>query len=692
MVVNRHNDEAPGTILCAPLVGCASVNGILRAMFDRQMERWAPPQPGNRALLVGVAVVVALVYLTFRSVSLDDFDSYSFALALNDFDISLQQPQPPGFPVYVALGRVVFALTGNASAALTVLSALSGVVSVAVVYAIGRQLAPRDPLVGILGALCLAFVPVSWLTAEKALSDMPGLAWTLLALWQWQLWRLNVSRDSTAMAPVAAALITGIALGVRPQNALPILAYVAFCFLCDVRNRHAVRHWAIGAAFVVLGILLWLIPTAVASNGLAAYLAEVRAHAGHIGRADSLWALGEPLLRALRIRGFAMLDTFLVAISGTGRATTPAVGLPLPWVLIAGFCLVGIIKANWRSRNTQWLGLWVLLTAAQVFVFETLDRPRLLLPLFPPLSLLVASGWAHVSTARAARAGLVALPTLGLLLQTLPWAAMLAQVPAPPSQATAHIAANYAPETTLIAAAGSFRAAQVELPDFPIVYLYRFDVDAVADALKNGPHWVAILDRDQFTPEAIDILSHHGTWVTIEDRTFSRDRRVHSQHDHVRLQILAPPDRVPASALRPGPDGCIDIGALEDGRYLGNGWYRPEEIGGVDGRWAGQELTTTLRIGLQPGRAYDLRLRVLAYPEGQTLTVRVDDVVLGVAPLPQDWNEVRFSLSADALGDRDVIELSLVHAAALAPLEATAGASNDARLLTAAYDWVCLVP
>ena len=63
MVVNRHNDEAPGTILCAPLVGCASVNGILRAMFDRQMERWAPPQPGNRALLVGVAVVVAFALL-----------------------------------------------------------------------------------------------------------------------------------------------------------------------------------------------------------------------------------------------------------------------------------------------------------------------------------------------------------------------------------------------------------------------------------------------------------------------------------------------------------------------------------------------------------------------------------------------------------------------------------------------------
>jgi hypothetical protein len=36
--------------------------------------------------------------------------------------------------------------------------------------------------------------------------------------------------------------------------------------------------------------------------------------------------------------------------------------------------------------------------------------------------------------------------------------------PAPPAQAAAYVAAHYPPETTLIAAAGSFRAAQVELP------------------------------------------------------------------------------------------------------------------------------------------------------------------------------------------------------------------------------------
>ncbi|MGB9873068.1 MAG: hypothetical protein ACPLYD_15605, partial [Anaerolineae bacterium] len=36
------------------------------------------------------------LYLAFRSASLDDFDSYSFTLALRQFSLDLQQPQPPG--------------------------------------------------------------------------------------------------------------------------------------------------------------------------------------------------------------------------------------------------------------------------------------------------------------------------------------------------------------------------------------------------------------------------------------------------------------------------------------------------------------------------------------------------------------------------------------------------------------------
>jgi uncharacterized membrane protein len=176
-------------------------------------------------LLFGLAL-----YLPFRSASLDDFDSYSFALALEHFDLTLQQPQPPGFPVYVFLGRLFQSLTGEARTALTLLSALSGVALILLVYALGRALYARQPGAAVAATWLVALAPMGWLTAEKALSDTPGLALTVLAVWL--LWRGQEESRSLLLG----GLVTGLALGLRPQNALPILLLLVYLAL-GLRRR-----------------------------------------------------------------------------------------------------------------------------------------------------------------------------------------------------------------------------------------------------------------------------------------------------------------------------------------------------------------------------------------------------------------------------------------------------------------------
>ena len=41
---------------------------------------------------------------------LEDIDSINFALGLRHFDPALHQPHPPGYPVFIALGRLSLAL------------------------------------------------------------------------------------------------------------------------------------------------------------------------------------------------------------------------------------------------------------------------------------------------------------------------------------------------------------------------------------------------------------------------------------------------------------------------------------------------------------------------------------------------------------------------------------------------------
>ncbi len=637
-------------------------------------------------------VAVIPLYLAFRSVSLDDFDSYSFVLALRDFNLDLQYPQPPGFPVYIVSARLLHHLIEDETQALTTLSALSGAGAVLLIYGLGRWLDPRHWTTAAIGALTFALAPVSWLSSEKALSDTVGTLWVLLSLGIWLCWYRRSPDQTRGIVPVMAGLISGLALGVRPQNAMPILLFVGGLFFDDVTHRRDLSPWVIAWLAGAAGILLWLIPVASSAGGLGSYLTLIRAHGAHVGRADSLLGTGTRLVPALQRRSLAFGDTLLTSLLGVGFYRSLEPGRTGRAAALACTALPGLIAADWRRRETRWLGLWALAVGAQIYVFEALDRPRLFLPLVPPLALLVGMGWARIQRPRSLRAGVLALSSLLLLVQTLPWATALSQTAAPPAQATAYIAETYPRAKTLVAAAGSYRAAQVELPEYPLVYLYQFAPDIVREAIAGSRTYIAILDRDQFTPDAIAALSNGGNWVTIDDRTFARDPRIHTQHDKVRLQVLAPPELVPTEALDLPKDGCIDLGAESDARYLGLGWFRPEEISGSTGRWAGQVPTTTLRLNLPSDTGHVLRFRALAYPAAQRVTLRIDGAIVGEAALPQVWTEFQIRLHRERTIPSSMVTLELVHQTIRSPVEASGGTSSDPRQLTAAYDWFCVTP
>lgn len=704
---------------------------------SRSYRRWLP-----LALFAGFA----LLYVAFRSISLDDFDSYSFALALDNFNLQLQQPQPPGFPVYVFLGRLLYRVTGEATAALTLLSALSGAGVVALVYALGRTVNRETPCTGLLAALLVGLTPLGWLTAEKALSDTPGLLWTLLAMWL--LWRSIPERTqitfharvgSQSDAPPGAnwksrlwiaAFVTGLLLGARPQNALPVALLGGFVVAQHLALKRPARDLALTVGCGLAGIALWLIPTAAAVGGLPAYVAQIQSHAVHVGRADSLMGMGLPLTVALRARALAFADTWLTSTIGVGTFAPWGLREMATVAATAAAFILALARAEWRRRDVRFLALWAVVAAAQVFLFENLDRPRLMLPMLPPLALLIAHGWmrglstdstdetegirptAHACVELQSDAfpdadydprkanddswksrlrGLAIVVVAALLLaQGVPLAAQLATIPAPPAQATAYVVARYPAAETLIAAAGSFRAVQVELPDYRLAYLYRFDAEAVAQALAGSVRYVVVFDRDQFPADALATLSADGRYVPLEDRTFVRSRRVHTQHDQMRVQVLTPTDLVPPEALALPPDGCIDIGGEADGRYLALGWFRPEDISGTSGRWAGETLTSTLRLTLEPAQAYRLRFRALAYPAEQTVTLYVTDREVGQESLAQSWAEYEIALTADFVPTGEITTLALIHAVARSPFDATGGGSSDTRPLTAAYDWVCI--
>ena len=648
-------------------------------------------RPGRWVVPFGVFAISLLLTLPFRSFSLDDFDSYSFALALDDYDLALQQPQPPGFPVYIALARMVRLICPEPRTALTLVSAVSGAGAAMLVALLGRLIAPRLPTVAYLGAFLYALTPVAWLTAGKALSDGPGVAFTLWSLYLWLVWWSTPRPANTRPVPLLAAVITGLSLGVRPQNALPVAVLVVALCLSDIAHRRRIGPWVGATVLVIATCLAWLVPTAASAGGLGAYVATLRDHAAHVQRADSLIGMALPLGQALRIRLIALGHVLLMSLAGTGLRAASTTAETLRLVAPAIVILPGLLWAGRRRRATRLLALWLLVALTQVFVLETLDRPRLLLPVIPPLALLVASGWHRLIARTRVRPAILCALILVLLVQGVPWVSLLSTVAAPPAQATAYIRGHFSQDRTFVAAAGSFRAAQVTLADYDLAYLYTFDPATVARTLASGVDTVVVIDRDQFTSDAMAVLSGDGALVTLEDRTFTRDRRVHTQHDQVRVQVLVRPELVPLGARALPPDGCLDLGTDGDGRHLGIGWYRAEEIAGTWGRWGGAEQASTVHFVWPMTGPVTLRLRATAYPAGQSVGVTIDDVSLGVYALAPTWSSLDVAVPAATAEPGDVVILTLNHAKASSPFAETGGASSDRRTLTAAYDTICLV-
>jgi hypothetical protein len=60
-------------------------------------------------LFLGLAALFAFT----RSHWLDDWDSVNFAFGLDDFDVTKHWPHPPGYPVYIAAGKLVYRVVAD---------------------------------------------------------------------------------------------------------------------------------------------------------------------------------------------------------------------------------------------------------------------------------------------------------------------------------------------------------------------------------------------------------------------------------------------------------------------------------------------------------------------------------------------------------------------------------------------------
>src|SRR5438477_7235309 len=128
--------------------------------MEMKQRRWP-----DCALLAAAAVFSRFI---FRSHYLYDVDSVNFALALDRFDPAAHQPHPPGYFLYVCLGRLMNALFHDANSSYVAISILAGAGAAVLIYLLAERWFGRKS--ALFAGAIFVFSPLCWFHGIVALT------------------------------------------------------------------------------------------------------------------------------------------------------------------------------------------------------------------------------------------------------------------------------------------------------------------------------------------------------------------------------------------------------------------------------------------------------------------------------------------------------------------------------------------
>jgi len=319
-------------------------------------NRWIASSAIALGVLVGVACVTRL---PLASPYLVTFDQVNFALSLREFSPPLHQPQPPGYPLFVAFIRLLAIWIANPATVLAVAGVLGSAMAAWLVWKLGNAVGGLR--VGWISALLLLLHPVLWF------GSLSNPVRTFLAVAScgaaYLCWRA-LAPQASPVEIGACFCFFGLMAGFRPLACItlsPLLLAVAW------RRRWSPAVLLQSAALGLVCALAWLVPLFWASGGPAAYWQLIQEYGSNELAASSAVLGGEPD-RARRMLRLAFVWTFF----GT-----------LAWVWT-------VLLGGWRARLTRrtagFLALWFVPVFVLYAVLHVAD-PDQTLTAIPPLCL-----------------------------------------------------------------------------------------------------------------------------------------------------------------------------------------------------------------------------------------------------------------------------------------------------------------
>ncbi|HEX7155211.1 MAG TPA: hypothetical protein VF618_27325 [Thermoanaerobaculia bacterium] len=407
----------------------------------------------QRVMVVLGSIVVGLTRFMPLARAPWDWDEVLFCLAMRDYDVGVHHPHPPGFPLFIALANVVRFFTASDFRALQAVNVIASLFLFPLMFYVARafRFSFRSAFVA---AGLFAFLPNIWFYGGTAFSDTAALALFLLAM------ALYLDSGTEARRYYAAAAVLGLAMLIRPQNAL-VLIYPWIAAAVRLARAKQLRTLILGSVLTTL-IVLAGYGAAMMATGQERFVAAFLGHKEFVEKTDTLQNPARPPLGEI-VR--MQLDPYVA-----GKVS----------ILVNLLVLLGLVRGLVRGPRRPVIE--TLLTFAPFFLFMTfilshLGFSRLSMSYAPAVVMLAAEGM----FAAGALAGMVvrwkwtevAVATAALLVilgRLIPWTLPAFTEPrttlAPPT-ATVHWVRQHVPKgTTLYVDEGMWPWARYWLPEY----------------------------------------------------------------------------------------------------------------------------------------------------------------------------------------------------------------------------------
>ncbi len=312
-------------------------------------------------LAAALGLLTVLSRVPYRARMLYNWDAVQFALALREYDVVKHQPHPPGYILYVGLGRIVNAWLHDPTAAYVFLAVVFSGLTTVVVYLLARDV--YDRATALAAASVLVVSPLFWFYGSVGLT-YAGEALFASSVAYFAFRALDGSEADAWLAAAYLALAAGM------RQSLLILLLPMWLVACALGVRRA-RTVLVGLAILGALTLIWFVPMVALTGGLGRYVDASLYLADSVVRPTSI--VGGPFDATLRMSRY-LLESVLVALGPLAVAA-----LLVPWY---------VRRHGWGRR--EWLLLAWIVPPVLVYTLVHFGQAGYVLTFLPAVVVLLA--------------------------------------------------------------------------------------------------------------------------------------------------------------------------------------------------------------------------------------------------------------------------------------------------------------